>query len=541
MKTLLGLALVCVPLFAQLPSCPGATMWTTCDLAFDLESNENPSQTKLQAEFRSPRHRTYLLHAFQDGPRRLVIRFSPTEAGDWEFRLTSNVQRWNDQEGKFSAASSDDPGFIQVANVHHFRAANGKPHLWMSTALDRFAAIPRADFDAQVAQRAKEKFTHLRVTVDAGADLGDAADRVKEINAKGMIADIVLAGIPSGNRDAYLNDLVSRFAAMNVTWAGIPAFEETPQGRASLKSIYNLIGQYDPYKHPRATIAQVTSAPLDGDGWQDVISYGTVDPNVGSVEHQFYQHPAINTAIQSRADLWNATMNGQYPSSGSGAYMTAWAEFMADNRYWELEPYFDVKGGRATALEGTDYIVYVEKPGPVVMTVEKHGYEVLWMNPATGEKVKGKKFNAEQFIGSPPDESHDWVLQLVREGHMEGLSSYRFDSRAVPVQEIEINPDKTPFDVDAPPEGNISVKSPPYFALKVKRDTPATKSLLVEWTGEVTIAGQGYRVIGRGKEGTFRIPSNLANQYPSSLAVRVLILNANGKAYELDRVYRLTE
>ena len=93
--------------------------------------------------------------------------------------------------------------------------------------------------------------------------------------------------------------------------------------------------------------------------------------------------------------------------------------------------------------------------------------------------------------------------------------------------------------MDAPAEGNISVKSPPYFALKVKRDTRGTRSILVEWTGEVTIAGQGYRVIGRGKEGTFQIPANLVDRYPAALAVRVLILNANGKAYELDRVYRL--
>jgi hypothetical protein len=77
--------------------------------------------------------------------------------------------------------------------------------------------------------------------------------------------------------------------------------------------------------------------------------------------------------------------------------------------------------------------------------------------------------------------------------------------------------------------------------LKVKRDTHGTRSILVEWTGEVTIAGQGYRVIGRGKEGTFRIPANIVDRYPATLAVRVLILNANGKAYELDRVYRLTE
>ena len=55
-------------------------------------------------------------------------------------------------------------------------------------------------------------------------------------------------------------------------------------------------------------------------------------------------------------------MDGQYPASGSGPAMKVWADFMAQSRYWELEPYFDVDGGRALALDGVEYIVYVEKP-----------------------------------------------------------------------------------------------------------------------------------------------------------------------------------
>ena len=110
--------------------------------------------------------------------------------------------------------------------------------------------------------------------------------------------------------------------------------------------------------------------------------------------------PALNSAILSsqatatvaaRADLWNATMNGQYPESGDGPYMKAWAEFIGASRYWELEPYFDVEGGRAVALEGVEYIVYLEKPGTVTMNVESHGYDILWMDPATGRDDEGER------------------------------------------------------------------------------------------------------------------------------------------------------
>ena len=66
--------------------------------------------------------------------------------------------------------------------------------------------------------------------------------------------------------------------------------------------------------------------------------------------------------------------------------MKTWFEFFADNRHWELEPFFDVDGGRAVALEDVEYIVYVEKPsGPVEVLLERHGYDVEWLNPANGE------------------------------------------------------------------------------------------------------------------------------------------------------------
>ena len=39
--------------------------------------------------------------------------------------------------------------------------------------------------------------------------------------------------------------------------------------------------------------------------------------------------------------------------------MTVWYDFFYnDTRYWELEPYYDVDGGRALALEDTEYVVY---------------------------------------------------------------------------------------------------------------------------------------------------------------------------------------
>ena len=525
--------------------CGGTPAWSPCDWSFDLNPSEDPSVFELRIEFRSPtKHKTYLLHAFRDGDRRFTIRFTPTEAGTWDYRLTSNLKRLEAETGTFEAATSDSAGFVKPANVHHFKTENGKPHLWIASPLDGFLTLSGEDFERTIAQLANDKFTHVRVTLPANADLREAADRVRSINKHGLVADVVLESIPAQGdpRLHYISDLASRFAALNITWMGMPAFESVPNARAILKDTGEILKRYDPYDHPRTSLAAVTSGALANDPWTSMVTYATPDPNIGAVEHQLYGEPAINTGIRSAGDLWTATMNGQYPASGSGEYMAAWINFMSGTRYWELEPYFDLDGGRAVALPGVEYIVYLEKPGPIEVTLEDHGYDVQWLNPANGDRVKGKSYRGAHFTGMPPDQSHPWVLHIYREGEMQSrLRSYDFDSRDTPIQlqEVEINSEKTPYEVSAPPQGDLTVSKPPGFTLHILRPSRATRSLLIEWTGEITSNGQGYRVMGTGRDGTLQFPPALAQSAPASMLVRVYVMNANGKVYEIDKVYGL--
>ena len=111
----------------------------------------------------------------------------------------------------------------------------------------------------------------------------------------------------------------------------------------------------------------------------------------------------------------------------------------------------------------------------------------------------------------------------------------------MPIQEIEQNPLKIPFEIAAPEGDQLAVSRPAKFSLKTKRDTRGTRSVLAEWTAEVTLDGEGYRVAGTGREGTLAIPPSLANKFPAVVSLRVLLLNANGKAYTLDKVYRLVQ
>src|SRR5579872_989 len=280
----------------------------------------------------------------------------------------------------------------------------------------------------------------------------------------------------------------------------------------------------DGYHHPRTSGAQVTSAPLLDDGWMDFVSYGTPDVAVGAIEHQLYQVPAVNRLADSdaavlRHHVWESTMNGQYPEcattgAAESKAMTVWFDFMKGTRHWDVEPYFDVDGGRALALPGVEYIVYIEKPGPVELTVEHHSYEVFWMDPADGTTGKPAKYNGEHFTGEPPDRFHDWVLHVVRQGTLESMNrSYKFESWDVPVQEIVINPEKIPYDIEKP-AGDLSAGKPTEFSAKLKRATRATRTMMWMWTGDVTAEGEGYRVLATGQQGSFTVPPALATNYP---------------------------
>ena len=94
-----------LPLMAQ-TVCAPTPAYSPCDIIFDLTDEEMAAHPKpytsvtLEAEFRSPHFHTYLMPAFWDGGRRMVVRFTPTEAGQWLFRVSSNIARFDGKQGK---------------------------------------------------------------------------------------------------------------------------------------------------------------------------------------------------------------------------------------------------------------------------------------------------------------------------------------------------------------------------------------------------------------------------------------------------------
>src|SRR5579871_5573628 len=127
---------------SQSASCANIQTYTPCELVFELSDQDaaahpNPYLTvDMKVEFKSPRIRTYAVPVYWDGGRRMVARFSPTEAGDWEYHVAGNVAAWADKTGTFTAVSSGSKGFIRAANMHHWayseRDSRGldQAHLW---------------------------------------------------------------------------------------------------------------------------------------------------------------------------------------------------------------------------------------------------------------------------------------------------------------------------------------------------------------------------------------------------------------------------
>ena len=502
---------------------------------------------------------------------------TPLEPGPWSYHITSSLKRYDNQESTFSVADSGSPGFVGVANLRHWWTTNKQPHLWLAASVP-FLELDQPALDSWLDLRKRDGFTHIRgplLTLRASLKpLGPGGqpnpayfaaldERVLAAASRAFTLDLLLADdafVASGaldrweQRDALIRYLISRYSGLNVTWQGIEHFEDTPGSRDLLKDLGSSFEKYDAFHHPRSTGARVSSSPLLADGWMNYLIEASPHPEVAAVEHQFTQAPEIHviTATEPQAfrdELWNATTNGEYPSVSydalrNEANVTAvrtWFKIMSGTRHWELEPYFDVSGARAVGLEEVEYLAYAQKPGIVEISLPRHKYNPLWVNPISGEEIPLKDYKGDVFSRQTPDNAHGWLLQTPREGHKESmLKSYRFDSQDPPIQEAETDPAKIPYQVVDPAGEEINTALPTPFRIKLTKANRATRQMQIVLWGEVVGSSEGARLLGVGSFGNITLPKSLVKEPGSTLHLRVMAINANGKAYELDKVYRLS-
>jgi hypothetical protein len=571
---------------ASLPSCDaGAAKYRPCELRFEWNQGELPSGKSpfrdelLNVAFRGPDATTYLIQAFWDGGRALRVRFTPNQAGTWTYRITSVLKRFDNRQSIFAVSDDSAPGFISVANVRHWWTDNKQPHLWMSAEVP-WLDLDDAAFRKWVDARKSDGFTHIRGVLltehsHSGKPLSpnsepDMAyfsaldDRLLYANGLGLTLDLILADSSFLNigdlntwqqREPLIRYLVARYGALNVCWQGIEHFEDQPQARSLLQQIGSLLGKYDSFRHPRSTDARMTSSMLLRDGWENYIVEASANPQLGDVDRQITAAPQIHV-IQGiepdafRHELWVATTNGEYPTMRFEASQNAaniqamrlWSKIMSNVRHWEFEPFFDVDGARCAGLDNVEYLLYAQQPGTVEISFpEKHKYDAHWINPASGETIELKDVKQDAFSEPTPSGTGGWLLQLERTGKKESmLKSYRFESVSAPIQEIELDPTKVPFEIVEPPGDEIEVGKPATYGIKITRANRATRSMEYLWAGEIVAEGEGPRVLALGASGSFELPAQLMKTRSAMLNLHVAAINANGKAYSVSKVYQIS-
>jgi len=222
--------------------CPPTPRYSACDLIFDIPTARGDRTLDLHAEFRSPTANTALVNAFWDGGTKWVIRFTPTEAGNYTYRLTSEIDALNGKTGTFTASPNDKQGWLRAANIHHFALVEGNQitqYLWMGAVVPGFASMDAARWKSLVDTRAAQHFNHLAVTLIDDSNAAQfrapetyraAEEKIRYANDRGIAIDVAFFG-PDGlmtrllpeheDRQKWFVYALSRLAAYDVTWQGL--------------------------------------------------------------------------------------------------------------------------------------------------------------------------------------------------------------------------------------------------------------------------------------------------------------------------------
>ena len=165
-------------------ACAPTPAFTPCEIVFELSaadfaSHPNPYKTvELRAEFRSPRHRTFLMPAYWDGGQRMVIRFTPAEAGELGF---SRHQQHCSLRGQDRPVHRHRIGIAWLRARRQrapfripLRAWATRPTCGWAIPCCASQLVDDAAFRKFVDARAAQKFTHIR-----GNALGAPDDTAK--------------------------------------------------------------------------------------------------------------------------------------------------------------------------------------------------------------------------------------------------------------------------------------------------------------------------------------------------------------------------
>ena len=581
----------------------------------DAEAEQFPNpyaSVELRAEFRSPDGgRTKVASGFWDGGRQFRIRFSPDYVGRWDLRILSNLESVDRKVFSFQAVEARAPGFLQVFNTRYFKYTSGnEAHYWIGDTALAVADTPFETFKRIADRRVDQKFNHVRglvlgVGVTPAKVLADPDfpnvehfrqldQKVRYLSERGVFFDVVFADrndqltklLPRRQqRERYIRYVVARLGAYRVTWQGIEAFETYANGRKLLTEVFGYVSEWDPMKHPRSSAALATSSALIEDGWMDFIVQSNASPGLMSVDYDSHLMPVVNIGLGSEnsgaggegvstADLrkaaWRAAVRGhnvtfantgtdgrgappdaRFADSPGARQMTILRDFMEQTRYFDMQPYYGVRGGTSLSLQyapyqaeefkGVEYVVYQEEPQSVELILPKDGYDVSWYSPVDGSWLdQEKKYKGDRFRSPPPDETQDWVLYVRKENKKIAWNEKFFlEARGVKPKDIETATSEVPFEIQFPDEQALTAGQTYEFNATLNKSSSTAKDMKWVWWAEVSGSGRSARVIGAEQFGQFTIPDSLTDVYPGTLSIRLMGIDGAGRLFEAFRAYRI--
>jgi hypothetical protein len=121
--------------------------WETIDISFKLtQSVEHPYDEVFGAIFRGPNGVELNVPGFYSGNGEFIIRFSPTELGNWTFTTYSTQSELSEKMGKIHVKENENPNLhgpliIKKDNPQHFFYADGTPYFLMAFECDWLFAL----------------------------------------------------------------------------------------------------------------------------------------------------------------------------------------------------------------------------------------------------------------------------------------------------------------------------------------------------------------------------------------------------------------
>ncbi len=125
--------------------------WEVIDITFKItRSVENPFDEVFGAIFKGPDDIELNSPGFYNGNGEFLIRFSPTELGNWTFITYSTRAELSEKTGKIHVLKNENPDvhgplIIKKDNLRHFFYADGMPYFLMAFECDWLFALDLAN------------------------------------------------------------------------------------------------------------------------------------------------------------------------------------------------------------------------------------------------------------------------------------------------------------------------------------------------------------------------------------------------------------